>query len=322
MRNQAPESAPKLWRAVAVQLAVLAVVAVASELPWVKKAHAEPVQIPKVVEPPKPAERRLRVIHLPPPEKPPEPQKVAKAEKPPEPVAKAAPKPPEAKPPEPVAKAEPPPPKPAKPQATKPPPPPQKVAQAEEPKPEPVAEAKPEPRLKPEPPKPQPRKLAMAQTPHQMIAADETAVHGVRMHVLVPSTPSDLAAHLRNSGGCMVVSRLSGDGAEVMSVLSLHGGSATLESGAPCDGVPRLMRGAAMNAALGDPLGQARAQHPEESGELVLQVLLTPRLHQEAQLALRQRFGAVSEEEMGQKAAEQGYELTCFAEPGGSVRCQ
>jgi hypothetical protein len=311
MRNPTPETAPKLWRAVAVQLAVLAVVAVASELPWVKKAQAEPVQVPKAVEPPKPAERRLRVIHLPPPEKPPEPEKVAKAEKPPEPQ-KPALKQPE---PEKAAKAEPQP----KPVATKPPPP-EKVAKAEapEPKPEPAAEEKPQPPQV----KPPPRKLAMAQTPHQMIAADETAVHGVRMHVLVPSTPSDLAAHLRNSGGCMVVSRLSGDGAEVMSVLSLHGGSATLESGAPCDGVPRLMRGAAMNAALGDPLGQARAQHPEEGGELVLQVLLTPRLHQEAQLALRQRFGAVSEEEMGQKAAEQGYELTCFAEPGGSVRCQ
>jgi|SRR5476649_625173 hypothetical protein len=309
MRHPAPETAPRLWRAVAVQLALLAAIAIASELPWVKKAHAEPVQVPKVVEPPKPAERRLRVIHLPPPEKPAEPQKAAAA-KPPE-QQKAAPKPPE---PEKVAKAEPP-----KPVATKPPPP-QKVARAEapEPKPEPVAEEKPEPPQV----KPQPRNLAMAQTPHQMIAADATAVHGVRLHVLVPSTPSDLAAHLRNSGGCMVISRLVGDGAEVMSLVSLRGGNASLDSGAPCDGVPRLMRGGAMNAALGDPLGQARAQHPEESGELVLQVLLTPRLHQEAQLTLRQRFGAVSEEEMGQKAAEQGYELTCFAEPGGSVRCQ
>jgi len=209
------------------------------------------------------------------------------------------------KPPEPekLAKAEPP-------QAAKPP----------EPDPEPAKPTEPNPEPKRSPP---PRKLAMAQAAtHQLIAADATAVHGVRLHVLVPRTPSDLAAHLRNSGGCMVVSRLAGDGAEVMSLLSLHGGSAHLESGSPCDGVPRLVRDGSVNAALGDPLGQARAQHPEESGELVLQVLLTPRLHEQAQLALRQRFGALSEEEMGQKAAETGYELTCFADPSGSVRCQ
>src|SRR5260370_23545196 len=48
------------------------------------------------------------------------------------------------------------------------------------------------------------------------IAADSTAVHGVRLRVLVPRSPEDLAAHLRNSGGCMVVSRLSGGGAEVL----------------------------------------------------------------------------------------------------------
>ena len=126
----------------------------------------------------------------------------------------------------------------------------------------------------------------------------------------------------RNSGGCMVVSRLEGDGAEIMSLVSLRGGRAQLDPGSPCDGVPRLVRDGSVNAALGDPLGQARAEHPEESGELVLQVLLTPRLHEQAQLALRHRFGAISEEEMGEKAAETGYELTCFAEPTGSVRCQ
>jgi hypothetical protein len=306
MRNPAPETAPRLWRAVAVQLALLAAGAVASELPWVKKAPAEQVQAPKVVEPPKPLERRLRVLHLPPPApqkvaaaKPAEPEKVAAA-KPAEPQKAAPVKPPE---PEKLAKAEPP-------QAAKPP----------EADPEPAKPPEPNPEPKRSPP---PRKLAMAQAAtHQLIAADATAVHGVRLHVLVPRTPSDLAAHLRNSGGCMVVSRLAGDGAEVMSLLSLHGGSAHLESGSPCDGVPRLVRDGSVNAALGDPLGQARAQHPEESGELVLQVLLTPRLHEQAQLALRQRFGALSEEEMGQKAAETGYELTCFADPSGSVRCQ
>ena len=225
-------------------------------------------------------------------------------------------------------------------------------AASEEPaeSPKPVAEKPPEPRVQPPPaPKPPaPRKVALAkpaeprepskQEPEpasrpepqepprpaqpRVIAADATAVHGVRLRVLVPSSPAELAAHLRNSGGCMVVSRLSGDGAEVMSLLSLRGGVARLDPGPPCDGVPRLVRDGSVNVALGDPLGQARAQHPEESGELVLQVLLTPRLHEEAQLALRSRFGAVSEEEMGEKAAETGYQLTCFAEPAGSVRCQ
>jgi hypothetical protein len=319
MRNPVPERAPRLWRAVGLQLALLAASAVASELPWVKKTPPEPPPKKQVEEAPKPAEHRLRVIHLPPPEKPPEPQKVATA-KPPEPQKVATEKPPEpqkvatAKPPEPpkVAKAEPPP------RAARPPAPePAAAAQEPEPRPEPVAE-RPEPTTTPPP-----RKLAMVHAPaRQLIAADATAVHGVRLHVLVPRTPTDLAAHLRNSGGCMVVSRLAGDGAEVMSLLSLRGGGATLESGAPCDGVPRLVRDRAINAALGDPLGQARAQHPEESGELVLQVLLTPRLNDQAQFALRQRFGNISEQEMGEKAAETGYELTCFAEPGGSVRCQ
>ena len=39
-------------------------------------------------------------------------------------------------------------------------------------------------------------------------------------------------------------------------------------------------------------------------------------------VALRARFGPVSEEEMGRQAAEQGYQLTCFAEPAGAVRCE
>jgi hypothetical protein len=293
MRNPRPESAPRLARAVLVQLALLAAIAVGTELPWAKKAHAEPVEKPKPVEPPKPSEKRLRVVHLPPPE-PPEP---------PKPEPKKSPEPPKHQEP----------PQPQEAVATKPPTPkPLRVAKAE-PTPTPAAE-RPEPAARPEP-----RKLAQ---PHQVIAADATAVHGVRLHVLIPRTASDLAAHLRNSGGCMVVSRLSGEGAEVMSLLSLTGGSARLESGTPCNGVPRLVRDGAVNAALGDPLGQARAQHPEEGGDLVLQVLLTPRLHDQAQQTLRRRFGDISEDEMGQKAAETGYELTCFAEPGGSVRCQ
>lgn len=156
--------------------------------------------------------------------------------------------------------------------------------------------------------------------PRARIAADSTAIHGVRMRVLVPRSPGELASHLRNSGGCLVVSRLSGGSAEVLSVLGVQGGSAVELSAPPCDGVPRLLHDSGLNAALGDPLGRARAASPGD--DLVLQVLLSPLLHETARLALRSRFGSVSEEEMGRRAAESGYELTCFAEPAGSLRCE
>ena len=56
------------------------------------------------------------------------------------------------------------------------------------------------------------------------------------------------------------------------------------------------------------------------SYELIDELLAA--LDEVAQSALRARFGPVSEEEMGRRAAETGYELTCFAEPAGPVRCQ
>jgi hypothetical protein len=152
------------------------------------------------------------------------------------------------------------------------------------------------------------------------IAADSTAMHGVRMRVLVPRSPGELAAHLRTSGACLVVSRLSGGSAEVLSVLAIDGQRAVELPGPPCAGVPRLLRDPALNAALGDPLGRARAQSPGD--ELVLQILLSPGLHETAQAALRARFGAIGEDEMGRRAAESGYELTCFAEPAGPLRCE
>ena len=155
---------------------------------------------------------------------------------------------------------------------------------------------------------------------HMAIAADSTAIQGVRMRVLVPRRADELAAHLRNSGGCLVVSRLSGGSAEVVSVLGIDGMRAVERPGPPCNGVPRLLREGALNEALGDPLGRARAANAGE--ELVLQVLLNDRLHHAAQSALRARFGAVSEQEMGRLAAQSGYELTCFAEPLGAIRCQ
>ena len=140
------------------------------------------------------------------------------------------------------------------------------------------------------------------------------------MRVLVPRSAAELVSHLRNSGGCLVVSRLSGGTAEVLSVLGLHGQTAVEMPGPPCDGVPRLLHDDGLNSALGDPLGRARAASPGD--DLVLQVLLSPRLHEIARLALLSRFGSVSDEEMGRRAAESGYELTCFAEPAGSLRCE
>ena len=202
------------------------------------------------------------------------------------------------------------PPKPAPAQAVQPspppaspPPPPAKVAQA--------SPAKAAPSPKPEKP---------AMRPLARIAADSTAVHGVRLRVLVPRGPEELGEHLRNSGGCLVVSRLSGEGAEVVSVWGLEGSRAVELSSPPCSGVPRLFRDGSLNQAIGDPLGRVRSARPGE--DLVLQVLLTPRLHAAAQSALQARFGAVSEEEMSRRAAEAGYELTCFAEPAGDVRCE
>ena len=206
-------------------------------------------------------------------------------------------------------------------QLPKPPPPPPAPQKAQPTPAKPVtqpparhAAARPQPAAAPPAPA-TPAPLALAR-----IAADSTAVNGVRMRVLVPRSPGELGAHLRHSGGCLVVSRLSGGAAEVISVLSLEAGLAVDSAGPPCSGVPRLLRDPALNAALGDPLGRARAASPGD--EVVLQVLLSPALHDTAQSALRARFGDVSEEEMGRRAAESGYELTCFAEPAGALRCE
>src|SRR3954468_1623574 len=196
----------------------------------------------------------------------------------------------------------------------KPPPPP--PVSAPQPAPAPPARASPPPPPRREAPQTVPSPApAIAR-----IAADSTAVQGVRMRVLVPRSAAELGAHLRNSGGCLVVSRLSGGTADVLSVLTLEGDRVVESGGPPCAGAPRLLRDPALNAALGDPLGRARARSPGD--DLVLQVLLTPALHATAQAALRSRFGPIAEEEMARRAAESGYELTCFAEPGGALRCQ
>ena len=204
-------------------------------------------------------------------------------------------------------------------QLPKPPPPPPPRA---EPAPRPPAQSAPA-QAQPAPARAAARPAAAAPAPAPAlarIAADSTAMSGVRMRVLVPRSPAELAAHLRNSGACLVVSRLVGDGAEVLSVLGLEGSRAVEMPGPPCSGVPRLLRDPALNAALGDPLGRARAQSPGD--EIVFQIILNPALHYTAQAALRARFGPIGEEEMGRRAAESGYELTCFAEPAGPLRCE
>lgn len=263
-------------RSVLLQILVLAAGAMASELPWRRRAP-EPV----AQKAPEKLERRIRVVRI---EKPP------------------APRPPAPKPPEKLAEA----PKPAPPQLTK---------EKELPIRKPLTLSKSLPirkeLTKSKPLAAQPPEKPQVLAP-QRIAADSTAVHGVRLRVLIPRSADDLAAHLRNSGGCLVVSRLVGGEAEVVSTVT--------SEGPPCSGVPRLVRDASLNAALGDPIGRARAQNPGD--ELVLQVLLSPSLHASTQAALRQRFGDVPDDEMGRRAAESGYELTCFAEPSGSIRCQ
>ena len=85
----------------------------------------------------------------------------------------------------------------------RPPPPPPKTAAPAPEKPAPEKATPP----KPAPQKPAPKKVDPPAPTR--IAADSTAIHGVRMRVLVPRRADELAAHLRNSGGCLVVSRLS-----------------------------------------------------------------------------------------------------------------
>src|SRR5205085_8041253 len=113
--------------------------------------------------------------------------------------------------------------------------------------------APPPPKSEPAHAPPAPQKPAARPAPAPTrIVADSTAMHGVRLRVMVPRSPSDLASHLRNSGGCLVVSRLSSGSAEVLSVLTADGREIP---GPPCDGVPRVLRDSGLNAALGDPLG-------------------------------------------------------------------
>jgi hypothetical protein len=206
-------------------------------------------------------------------------------------------------------------------------PPPVRIA-TPQPKPPPAPPKEP-PRAAPKPPPPAPRPPppAMQTAAHPepaprpaqpvQVAPDLTSVQGVRTKVYV-STPAELAAHLRNTGGCLVVSNVGTEGAEFVTSLEIHG-SGTSDSPAPlCSGAPRTLS-PSMNVALGDPLGRIRAEYGP--GNYILQAILTPSLYAQAHAVLVARFGPISEEEMGRRAAQTGYELRCFAEPSG-VRCE
>src|SRR4051812_26998512 len=273
---------PRLLRSVSIQAAGLCAAALLASVPWISRhAPKEPAPAPKPVEPKK--EQRIRVIRIPRPE-------VVRTETP-------RPQPPAPKPPKEAQRAEPKPPLPKE---------PPKVMQAA---------ARPEPKViqaaaRPEPAPPRP----IAQ-----VAPDVKAVKGVPLHIYVPSSPEELAAHLRHSGGCLVISNLSGDDQGVLKVFGIEGSRAVEVSEMPCSGAPRRLS-PTLNAALGDPVGRVRAELGH--GDLALQVYLSPDLYDRAQTALVARFGPVSQEEMAQKASDAGYELSCFADPNGPVRCQ
>src|ERR1700704_2800753 len=108
------------------------------------------------------------------------------------------------------------------------------------PDPAPPSPVKPAAPARPAPPESAPQPAPAPAPPLARIAADSTAMHGVRMRVLVPRSPDELAAHLRNSGACLVISRLSGGSAEVLSVLSLD----AVRGGAAAGARSRAERGA------------------------------------------------------------------------------
>jgi hypothetical protein len=153
------------------------------------------------------------------------------------------------------------------------------------------------------------------------LAAEVKAVKGVPLRVRIPTSATGLAAHLRNSGGCMVVSRLATDGdAEIVTVFAEGGWRPVETPEPPCSGIPRRVSDPEVNAAFGDPIGRARAAYGP--GSFALAVILTPALHDRAEAALVAHFGPISQEEMAQRAAESGYAITCLAGVDGAVGCQ
>jgi hypothetical protein len=208
-------------------------------------------------------------------------------------------------------------------------------ARAEAPKPPPP---KPQPPKEPQraAPKPLPAKLppkvmqAAARPPepapipaperHPMqIAPDVTSVKGVRIVTYVRDSPAQLAAHLHNSGGCLVVGNVGPEGTDFVTSLEIEGNRAVESSAPMCSGAPKTLS-PTINAALGDPLGRVRAEYGP--GNYQLQAILTPELYDRAHAALAARFGTLSEEEMGRQAEQTGYQVRCYAEPTGLIRCE
>jgi hypothetical protein len=119
----------------------------------------------------------------------------------------------------------------------------------------------------------------------------------------------------------MVISRVASDGgADILRVFGDDGWRTVDTPEPPCSGVPRRLSDPRLNAALGDPIGRARAEYGP--GDYGVEVILSPTLHDRAESALVARFGPIAQEDMARQAAASGYELTCFAEPAGAVRCQ
>jgi hypothetical protein len=190
------------------------------------------------------------------------------------------------------------------------------------PKPQPPPPARPLPQQMQAAARPPDASPRPAQHPIAPAAPELTAVKGVPLHILVPETPALLASHLRNSGGCLVVSSLSGDEDEgVLSVFTVQGSSLVEVHGQPpCAGVPRRLSDT-VNAALGDLVGRVRGELPGHRN-LILQAYLSPTLPDRAQSTLAARFGPIAQQEMAEKAAQSGYELKCYAEPTGAIHCE
>src|SRR5438105_12735449 len=111
-----------------------------------------------------------------------------------------------------------------------------RIVQVPRPRPPQPASSPPRQVLAQPPPAPAPQRSAPEA--RARIAADSTAVQGVRLRVLVPRRRGDLSAHLRNPRGCLVVWLLACCGAEELSPLRLEGQRRVELDGAPGRGPP------------------------------------------------------------------------------------
>ncbi len=208
--------------------------------------------------------------------------------------------------------------------------PPPEPTQPEPPlQPEPTPQpARPEPAPQPAPAPPAPTPVSMpapapAPSPLATTTAEQEDYDGVPLRVFVPSNPVELEKHLRGAGGCLAVSHLTHNRAEVMAYATLRNGRAQLSDGAACTGIPRKLDATA-NQRLGDPVGQVRQRLGGDGlrSNLALQVLLSPKLGTSAELALNRHFGSASDEQRAREAHRTGYALKCYAQAIGTFSCQ